>query len=308
MPDTMGGVDLVASCGPVAWDVVKAAQGFSSLAGLIAGFVLTGLIVLLVERLRQFNSALVPALMLFFAGFVGLGLNSYIFALVSGERSDACRRVWTAAAVSSGLLAAGVVAAVGGVVLLVHAYLNSIAGTAAESEKEIADEQFHLLRKLMLGAFLFIVVMVISLVLVRHLEALWVWQNEVVISSVPALIIGAIVVAFTGLSILLFKPGTSASRKLVDPCKRLYLGAVVAVFHAVVGTIILGSFLSLTHGPWESAPKGWGWALVVEAVVPLAAITLFTTGVFRLLWPSISAPAAMRDQGRNVPSSGDHGE
>src|SRR5690349_20165535 len=117
---------------------------------------LTGLIVLLVERLRQFNSALVPALMLFFAGFVGLGLNSYIFALVSGESSEACRRVWTAASVSSGLLAAGVVAAVGGVVLLIHAYLTSIAGAAADSEKTIATEQFELLRKLLRGSFLLI--------------------------------------------------------------------------------------------------------------------------------------------------------
>jgi hypothetical protein len=300
----MMAVDTGLSCAPVVWDVVKAAQSFSALAGLIAGFVLTGLIVLLVERLRQFNRALVPALMLFFAGFVGLGLNSYIFALVSGESADACRRVWTAASVSSGLLAAGVVAAVGGVVLLVHSYVTSIAGMSPAGDRAVASQQFELLRKLLRGSFLLIVVMVISLVMVRHLESLWVWQGRVVISSVPALIIGAIVVAFTGLSILLFRPASSSARRVADPSTRLYWGSVVAVAHSVLGTIILGSFLSLTHGTWASAPAWWGWIIVMEAVLPLVAIALFAMGVARLLEPSVFVAG---DGGTTLPEAAQDG-
>jgi hypothetical protein len=233
-------------------------------------------------------------------------LNAYIFALVSGESASACRRVWTAASVSSGLLAAGVVAAVGGVVLLVHAYLTSIASPSSAGDRDLASQQFELLRKLLRGSFLLIVVMVISLVLVRHLESLWVWQGRVVISSVPALITGAIVTAFTGLSIQLFRPGSSTHDRAADPSTRLYWGSVVAVAHAVVGTIVLGSFLSLTHGTWASAPSWWGWVVVIEAVVPLVAIALFAMGVVRLLEPStFAADGAPADdpkaQGRGPP-------
>lgn len=32
-------------------------------------------------------------------------LNAYVFSLISGETVDSCRRVWTATAVASGVLA-----------------------------------------------------------------------------------------------------------------------------------------------------------------------------------------------------------
>lgn len=269
----------VNTCPPVAWNVVQAAENLSSLGGLIAGFVLTGLIVMLVERGRhQLGPLLVPGLTLFFAGFVSLGLNAYVLALVSGEAADACRRVWTSTAISSGMLACGVIAAIGGVTLLVHAYLSTL-GNGAEQEQH--EYEFGLLRRLLRGAFVLCSAMVISLVMGRHVEALWVWAKDDVVQGIPALVIGAAVIGAALLSVQLFRPGRSA-----DPCRRLYLGAAIAVTHATVGTVILGCLLSLTRDRWEDQGAWWGWLIAAEAVVPITAVTLFAMGVIRLIAPT----------------------
>ncbi len=271
---------LMNPCPPVAWNVVQAAESLSSLAGLIAGFMLTGLIVLLVERRRHFHPMLVPGLTLFFSGFISLGLNAYVFALVSGEAPGACRRIWTAAAVSSGMLATGVIAAVGGVTLLIHAYLAALTDRAEDAEQENAAYQFGLLRRLLRGAFILCTAMVISLVMGRHVEALWVWAKDDVVQGFPALVVGAVVIAASLLAVTLFRQRRTGH---ADPCRRLYAGATIAVTQAIVGTVLLGSLLSLTRGNWESQGPWWGWVIAAEALVPLAAITLFAMGVTRLI-------------------------
>jgi hypothetical protein len=69
-------------------------------------------------------------LSLLFAAFVTLGLDAYLFGLVTGDstkilgRFSACRRAWTEATLAAGLLAIGAVAIIAGFVFLFTVYLN----------------------------------------------------------------------------------------------------------------------------------------------------------------------------------------
>lgn len=289
-PVIMTGVESGPSCGSVAWNVVQASQSLSALAGLIGGFVLTGMIVLLVERPRhterpkEYAETRIPALMLFFAGFISLGLNSYVFGLISGEDPDACRRIWTAAAVSSGMLATGVVAAVGGVVLLIHAYLKDRRADLSDKDSAVIIDQFTWLDKLLRSGILLIALMVGLLLIARHTEALWVWVGEDLVLALPAVIIGSVVSLFVVVYILVSndRPRQPDSTAL---CRRLFWGATITVLHAVIGTVLIGGFLTFANGDWEAAGDWWGWVIAIQSLVPATAVYLFGEGVAQLMRP-----------------------
>jgi MFS family permease len=64
----------------------------------------------------------VRALALLLAAFVALGLDSYLFGLVTGDSS--CNRAWTEAMLAAGLLGIGAVAIIAGFGLLVAEYVS----------------------------------------------------------------------------------------------------------------------------------------------------------------------------------------
>jgi len=98
---------------------VTSAQANATLAGVLAGFMLNGIIVLLSRNLETFRQ--VRALGLLFAAFVALGLDSYLFGLVTGD--SVCGRAWTEAMLAAGLLGMGAVAIIAGFGLLVAEYV-----------------------------------------------------------------------------------------------------------------------------------------------------------------------------------------
>lgn len=273
---------VASSCGGTAWNAAVAAPTLSALAGLISGFVFAGMVVLLVERQQQSVAARIPALIQFFAAFVALGLNAYMFGLIAGEDAQACRRIWTATVISSGMLAAGTVAAVGGIVLLVHAYLadqRRISGVGNGAPP--VGTQFDLLTRLLRGAFLLIAWMVTLLLLARAGEALWVWLGRDLLSVVPLIVIGALVTLFAVIARSAWKPTVFQPREPTDPhVRQLYLAASATVLYAVVGTVVVGALLSVVNGDWNRS-NGWVvWLAVVPAlVIPSGTIVLFAKGV-----------------------------
>jgi hypothetical protein len=107
------------TCSYAGWSAVTSAQANATLAGVLAGFMLNGIIVLLSRNLDKFRQ--VRALGLLFAAFVALGLDSYLFGLVTGD--SVCRRAWTEAMLAAGLLGIGAVAIIAGFGLLVAEYV-----------------------------------------------------------------------------------------------------------------------------------------------------------------------------------------
>jgi hypothetical protein len=107
-------------CSNAGWSAVTSAQANTALAGVLAGFMLNGIVVLLSRKMT--NIGQVRALGLLFAAFVALGLDSYLFGLVTGDSS--CHRAWTEAMLAAGLLGIGAVAIIAGFGLLVAEYVK----------------------------------------------------------------------------------------------------------------------------------------------------------------------------------------
>lgn len=122
-------------CIPDGWSVVASAGANSQLAGLLAGFVFTGFVILF-SREGPKN---VQTLSLFVVSFVVLGFDSYLFSYVTGSGTDVvCTRVWTVAMIASGLLALGAVALICGIAWLVVDYLET--AVSEQDEAHLHDQ------------------------------------------------------------------------------------------------------------------------------------------------------------------------
>jgi hypothetical protein len=133
---------------------VSSALANATLAGLLAGFMLNGIVVLLSrqpepgQRVGYFQSA-----SLLFAAFVALGLDSFLFGLITGDQAGvACRRAWTEAMFAAGLLGVGTVAVVVSIVFLLGVFFDPAIrlaksrkeapeGSAAKSVEEAEEEE-----------------------------------------------------------------------------------------------------------------------------------------------------------------------
>jgi len=149
---------VVLHCASTGWSAVSSALANATLAGLLAGFMLNGIVVLLSrqpeqhQRVGYFQSA-----SLLFAAFVVLGLDSFLFGLITGDQAEvACRRAWTEAMFAAGLLGVGTVAVVVSIVFLLGVFFDpavrlaksrkaapedSAPKSAEESAEEAAEEE-----------------------------------------------------------------------------------------------------------------------------------------------------------------------
>jgi hypothetical protein len=109
------------NCSHAGWSAVTSALPNATLAGVLAGFMLNGIIVLLSRKITEV--AKVRALGLLLAAFVALALDSYLFGVVTGDSS--CHRAWTEAMLAAGLLGMGAVAVIAGFGLLVAEYIDN---------------------------------------------------------------------------------------------------------------------------------------------------------------------------------------
>jgi hypothetical protein len=123
-------------CSLTGWSAVNSALANSTLAAVLAGFMINGIILLLSRKPTQMSPRYVQALSLLFAAFVVLGLDAYLFGLVTGDSMKiiACRRIWTEAMFAAGLLAIGSVAIIVGFVLLFDAFFKDVMKGQPESE------------------------------------------------------------------------------------------------------------------------------------------------------------------------------
>lgn len=286
----------MADCEGTAWDVVGASGSLSQLAGLIAGFVFAGVIVLLSQprvdlrksdvgqhhgdSSQQAGSARLRALTPFFATFVAMGLNAYVFALLGGEGAGDCRRVWTAATVASGMLAIGVISTVCGIVLLVRAYL------AREHLSSGDTRQLVKLEQLLAGTLHLLCVVVIGLLIQRVYEFLRVWYHGN-LHGIEWLALPAALALLAAFGLLVFPPGfMKALRpgpdqnaiKFFDGL--LYRAGVGTVLYSVAGTALVGLFLGVIPTEWTAAPAWVPWLVgIVVALGPAVIIACYVLAI-----------------------------
>lgn len=122
----------VTACPGYGWNVVAAAAANSQLAGVLAGFVFTGIVFLFQgSGLRN-----VQAITLLSSAFVVLAFDSYLYGVVVGGESDTtCVRVWSESMPAGGMLSVGGAAVVTG--------LCRLAATYADQDDERSNAQFE---------------------------------------------------------------------------------------------------------------------------------------------------------------------
>lgn len=121
------------SCPDAGWSAVTSAMPNATLAGVLAGFMLNGIVVLLSRKVTEIEK--VRALGLLFTAFVALGLDSYLFGVVTGDSS--CHRAWSEAMLAAGLLGMGAVAVIAGFGLLVAEYVDTSQGESGAMLKTL---------------------------------------------------------------------------------------------------------------------------------------------------------------------------
>jgi hypothetical protein len=119
------------------WSPVTSAMANTTLAGIMAGFMLNGIVLLLSSDSSRRRAGYVQAASLLFAAFVTLGLDSYLFGLVTGDNTaltgkfSTCGRAWTEAMFATGLLAIGAVAIIVSFVFLFAIFFRDMRVTAS---------------------------------------------------------------------------------------------------------------------------------------------------------------------------------
>ena len=125
-------------CTSTDWSAVSSATANATLAGVLAGFMINGIVLLLstTPATRQ-RAGYVQGAGLLFTALVALGLDAYLFGLVTGDTADrACRRAWTEAMFAAGLLGVGAVAVVVAIVFLLGVFFGETSATAGSGNKE----------------------------------------------------------------------------------------------------------------------------------------------------------------------------
>jgi hypothetical protein len=85
------------------WNPIASGSSHSQLAAVIAGFLFTGIILVLQERrVRSFHPHTIKLMV---SSFLVLMLDSFFFSIIGGERT--CARGWTEMMIAAGLLGVG---------------------------------------------------------------------------------------------------------------------------------------------------------------------------------------------------------
>lgn len=281
---------MTSPCPGSSWDTVAAAQAFAQLAGVIGGFVFAGIVVLLGQprpptdqAAQQAASDRFRALLPFIAAFVTMGLNGYVFGLISGENAASCRRAWTATVIASGMLAIGTVATVCGLILLVRAYLAR--HNLGDSDKP----QLASLERVLRVTLRLTGVVAIGLLLQRVFEYLRVWYaGRPPDLTVPAwLLIPGLLLIVLG-TIVWASRGRGRLRGLVDGPpgadvgffdRDLYRAGLLTVTYSVAGTALIGLFLGALLD-WEHVPGFIPWVVsAVVIVLPSLAVAAWARAI-----------------------------
>jgi hypothetical protein len=105
----------------VDWDPVAAAVSSSAIAAVLAGFVFSGIVVVLSTKAREKqNAPAARALKLFLMAFVGLAVTAYMFSDLAGEK--VCPRANTEEVLTGGMLATFAVIMLTALTWLITAY------------------------------------------------------------------------------------------------------------------------------------------------------------------------------------------
>lgn len=262
------------ACAGTGWSAVASAPANSQLAGVLAGFVFAGFVMVLTER--HVSPLRVATLRLFIAGFIVLALDSYAFSLLTGDVAErACGRVWTESLIASGMLVVGAVAVISGMAWLLASYAEPrpggpVAGARSDGMREVE----RLLRRSVYGISVLTVLLLstaahdyVNVAFMGRAKPWWAtW-----VAPLYVLLVGAAMIATVWRRQRReARYGGTAS----DPSsKELSVAFAGAVSYAVLGTAAIGVITSTPAGSWRPVPEGVALTTVtVVLIMPVPTI------------------------------------
>lgn len=256
------------SCPGTDWNAIAPAPALSQLAGVLAGFVFTGIIVLLSQY--RLSPSSIKTLSIFVATFIVLGLDSYDFALLTGESniSAGCSRYWTQSLLASGLLGLGAVLLVSGVVWLVSAYYYSErSGRFDEADDDNSTSPGPDIRRLesLAKSVLYGVTAVVTVGIVSTVTD---YLNVTFSGSPPrwlllASVIYPALILITILALRIYRKHNGPNR---DRPHAMTVGTVGGVSYAVTATIVDGIAVTFPYSYWNPVPT---WAAIGAFTIAL---------------------------------------
>jgi hypothetical protein len=283
-------------CPTVGWSAVASALPNATLAAVLAGFMINGIVLVLGRKPEEMTAAYVQAVSLLFAAFVILGLDAYLFGFVTGDTNvSACRRAWTEAMFAAGLLGIGAVAIIVGFVVLFDAYLNHVKQDGRDSDEE-REESLQLLQRLcnvLRRAVPFVVVSLLWVTTRSYLSAVFNDRIPSLGTKFLAAYFLGIVLALVGVIVEAKRgrngPHESDSRKMprIAPKTALRIAIYSSVFYSVFSVVLAGFAASRPVGDWGPTSLlarvmvfvTVAWVLVVS-LIPLVLLLMGTVPTF----------------------------
>jgi len=259
------------SCGS-SWSPIVAAGPQSALSGVLAGFVFTGIVVVLstkpdshgstIERHKQRSYAL----QLFTSAFITLALDSYFTSITAGELS--CNRANVESALSGGVLGIGAIMLLAG--------LGWLLVTYSERTEDLRTILIYVLGGVwaLIIAMLAISAMDIGQAMLKHRGQGFV---DIVPWAIAALMTVAVIVR------------ALASRRLSD-------GAIeTAVRRAALAALAVGLLSALLTGIASATPTNW-WSHPPSGVVDIVIVLSMAIPAIALIASVPPAVAAVSDR------------
>ncbi|MFI7455508.1 hypothetical protein ACIBQX_49175 [Nonomuraea sp. NPDC049714] len=268
-------------CPEPGWNPVTLAPVLSQLAGVLAGFVFTSIVVMLSQSWPRRRR--IPAISLFLAAFAALALNSYLLAVIAGEtpKGGACYRIWSEMMIASGLLGVGAVALTSGVAWLIAAHLEQDGGAEGAVDLE------RLARAVLHG----VATLAVLLLSTTSLDYLY-----VAFDTHPPTWLIAVVYAYLATVLVLItvirrriRRTTVSSKKIA---RHLSKGTFGTVRYALVIAVALGGLLLAYADVYWNPTPAWLAVVVIVLAMPAAAPVLLRL-VYAVPRPTSRVPAPL---------------
>jgi hypothetical protein len=266
-------------CNTYGWSPITAAASQSAIAALLAGFVFTGIIVVL-SAADALKREAAQALKLLFTAFFGLAVTSYLLAETAGEQ--VCLRAETTDALALGALGTFAVIMITSLTWLVVAY------------KQDDNNVLKFLHSLMYVSCMFIVLL-LSTHSTNYLGAELPNQPHSVVDTVLYAASGLLLVAA---AFWIWKVPTHRSKSSdvsITSDRAVNWCAWAALIYLTLTSLAAGVAESLPARMW-SPPAAWpiNLAAASSLVLPLAVLTLAIRGLARTE-PAPTAPTDADD-------------
>jgi hypothetical protein len=255
------------------WSVLSSAASHSQFAGVLGGFLITAIALLMDKKSRES----IHTLALFSSAVLILMLSSFLFSLITGnqvpDEGDArgiCAIAWTQGAVSTGMLAAGATALFGGLgwMLASHA-VNRV------SEQDPEDVGAYCFLADLGGWLTFAAAMTTTLILsetaIDYLHFMYgrrpeIWVTGIIIATAALVIVADFVLVYVRTKML--------RRSLADSGAPTRL-ALRSIKVATIATLILAIGASWLAVSLARIPKTW----LTDPAAGLTAFILILTFV-----------------------------